>query len=142
MIHTTNLPNLIKYLHAVSFSQVQSTWISAIRKVYLQSWTGLTEEAVQKHVPKSEVIAMGHIDKTINNKKSTQPNPDTNIYKQYKPSTPDSLHISNTETTHIIFSDIEKRDASTLTKHVVSLLLKSMETSMSASCITMMPTQY
>ena len=49
---TKNFPNLIKYLHAAAFSPFSSTCIAEIGKYFFQSWPGLTEESVQKHLPK------------------------------------------------------------------------------------------
>ena len=85
---------------------------------------------------------MGDLDKTSKNKRSTQTNSDKIVDKECKLVRPDSLHIYNTDTTHLIFSVIEKLDTPTLTKQVSSLLLRSGEIRTSASCITMMTTQY
>ena len=68
---------------------------------------------------------MDRLDQNRKNKISTQPAPDTSANKECKPATPESLHIYNTETTHLIFVFIEKRDASTITKQVGSLFLQA-----------------
>ena len=51
---------------------------------------------------------MGYLDQTRNNKISTQPTPDTSADKECEPATHSSLNISNTETTHLIFTAIEE----------------------------------
>ena len=51
---------------------------------------------------------MGNLDQNIKNKISTQPTPDTSTDKECEPSAPESFYITNTETTHLIFVDIEK----------------------------------
>ena len=82
-----------------------SSLIAAMRKGFFQSWPGLTEEAVHKHLPKSQATTMGYLDQTRTNKRSTQPTPGTSSEKECEPATTDSLNIFNTETTHIIFAD-------------------------------------
>ena len=51
---------------------------------------------------------MGHLYQTRKNKGSIQPTPYTITDKEYDPTTPEALHISNTKTTYLIFSAIEK----------------------------------
>jgi hypothetical protein len=46
---TSNLKELINYLHATAFSPVKSTWIKAIKNGNFATWPGLTEHAVEKH---------------------------------------------------------------------------------------------
>jgi hypothetical protein len=45
---TSNLKELINYLHATAFSLVKSTWIKAIKNGNFSSWPGLTEYAAEK----------------------------------------------------------------------------------------------
>jgi hypothetical protein len=47
---TSNLKELINYLHATAFIPVKATWIKAIKNGNFSSWTGLTEHAVEKHL--------------------------------------------------------------------------------------------
>ena len=54
VVQKTNLPELIKYLQAAAFSTVQSTWITATRKLYFQSCPGLTSEEVQTYLPNNQ----------------------------------------------------------------------------------------
>ena len=51
---------------------------------------------------------MVNLDQTRKNKISTQPTPDTSAEKECDTATPEALHISNIETTHLIFAAIEK----------------------------------
>ena len=51
---------------------------------------------------------MGNLYQTRKNKIPIQPTPYTSADKEYDPTTPEALHISNTETTYPIFSAIEK----------------------------------
>jgi hypothetical protein len=44
---TSNLKELINYLHATAFIPVKSTWIKAIKNGNFSSWPGLTEHAVE-----------------------------------------------------------------------------------------------
>ena len=85
---------------------------------------------------------MGNLYQTRKNKRSTQLTLDASADKECDPYTPDSLHISNTETTHLISSAKEKLDMYTLTKTFGSLLMQARETSMSSSCMSIIPTQY
>ena len=46
---------------------------TAIKKKFLSTWPGLTEQLVQKYLPKPEATAKGHIRKYFKGKQSTQP---------------------------------------------------------------------
>ena len=76
---------------------------------------------------------MGHLDQMRKNRRSNKPTPDINTGKYWEPDTYESLHITNTDTSHLTFSAKEKRDASTLTKQVGYLLLQERYTGMSVS---------
>jgi hypothetical protein len=69
---TTNIPALIKFLHATAFSPVTSTWKQAIKHGFFQSWPGLTTTAVNEHFPKLQATTKGHMDQTRKNVRSTQ----------------------------------------------------------------------
>jgi hypothetical protein len=49
------------YLHATTFSPVKSTWIKAIKNENFASWSGLIEQAIEKHVSKSLATVKGHL---------------------------------------------------------------------------------
>ena len=74
---------------------------------------------------KSQVRKMGHSDHTRNNKILTQPNSDTSSDKEWEPAKPESINISSTETTQVIFESTENRYSSILTSQVGSLLLQA-----------------
>jgi hypothetical protein len=70
--------DLINYLHAVYFSPVKSTWISAIKNGNFTSWPGLTEQAVEKHLSKSTSTTKGHLNQKRQNARTTKVK-DTNV---------------------------------------------------------------
>jgi hypothetical protein len=71
--HTNNNQKvLINYLHAVCFSPVKSTWITAIKNGNFLSWPGLTEHAVEKHLSKSTATTKGHLNQQRQNARTTQ----------------------------------------------------------------------
>jgi hypothetical protein len=49
------------------FSPSKTTWIKAIQNGFFQSWPGVTQQAVNKHFPKSIATAKGHMDQTRKN---------------------------------------------------------------------------
>ena len=53
--------DLSTFLHLAFWSPFTSALITAIKKVYLSTWPGLTEKVVQKFLPKSEATAKGHL---------------------------------------------------------------------------------
>jgi hypothetical protein len=70
---TSNLKELINYLHATAFSPVKSTWIKAIRNGNFSSWPGLTEQGVEKNLSKSTATVKGHLKQQQMYARSTQP---------------------------------------------------------------------
>jgi hypothetical protein len=68
----SNKKDLINYLHAVCFSPVKSTWITAIKNRNFSSWPGLTEHAVEKHLSKSTSTTKGHFNQQRQNARSTK----------------------------------------------------------------------
>jgi hypothetical protein len=70
---TSNLKELIKYLHATALSPFKSTWINAIKNGNFSSWPGLTEHAVEKHLSKSTATVKGNFNQQIMFARSTQP---------------------------------------------------------------------
>ena len=71
-------PDLAMHYHRAAFSLVSTTFISAINKGYLSTWSGLTAELITKHIPKSLVTAKGHNKLARQNVRSTRPQ-DTEI---------------------------------------------------------------
>jgi hypothetical protein len=64
---TQSIPDLIKFLHATTFSPTKATWLKAIRQGFFQSWRGLTHVAASKHSPTSMDMHKGHMDQTLKN---------------------------------------------------------------------------
>jgi hypothetical protein len=69
---TSNLKELINYLHATVFSPVKSTCIKAIKNGNFASWSGLTEHAVEKYLSKSAATVKGHLKQQMMYARSTQ----------------------------------------------------------------------
>ena len=63
--------DLARYLHASCFSPVNSTWTRAIKNNHFQSWPGLTQRLVDKHLPLSTATVRGHLHKQRQNLQST-----------------------------------------------------------------------
>ena len=64
--------DLARYLHASCFSPVHSTWTRAIKNRHFQSWPGLTQQLVDKHLPLSTATVRGHLHKQRQNLQSTK----------------------------------------------------------------------
>jgi hypothetical protein len=105
----------IAFLHAAAGYPVQSTWTQAIDKGFFATWPGLTTAAVTRHLPKSLVTALGHMDQTRANSRSTKPkdapakpppthsdNPDSTERRHY-------IYVDCQPTTGQIFSDLPGR---------------------------------
>jgi hypothetical protein len=67
-----NQKDLINYLHAVCFSPVKSTWITAIKNGNFSFWPGLTEHAVEKHFSKSTSTTKAHLNQQRQNARTTK----------------------------------------------------------------------
>ena len=73
-VPTTNLQEHIKYLHQCAFSPTTRTWIQAVKKGHFKTWPGLTDEAIQCYLPKSEATTLGHLDQQRKNIQSMKLN--------------------------------------------------------------------
>ena len=60
--------NLCTFLHLALWSLCTSTLISAIKKNFLSTWPGLTDQLVQKFLQKYEATAKGNIQQSYNRK--------------------------------------------------------------------------
>ena len=69
---TTNLQEHIKYLHQCAFSPTTRTWLQAVKKGHFKTWPGVTIEAIQHYLPKSEATMLGHLDQQRKNIQSTK----------------------------------------------------------------------
>ena len=70
---------LVQYLHACCFSPVPSTFKKAIKKGFLKSFPGLTEELIEKYLPTSIVTANRHLVQERQHLQSTKGNKSTNV---------------------------------------------------------------
>jgi hypothetical protein len=56
-----NTGALVNYLHKAMFSCTKSALIHAVKKGHLNTWPGLTEEAINKHLKITLATEMGHM---------------------------------------------------------------------------------
>jgi uncharacterized protein (DUF111 family) len=75
---------LVHFLHKALFSPTKSAMLHAVKDGHLITWTGLTEDAINKHLKLKRATAMGHMNQRRQNILSTskepvdkQPTPDT-----------------------------------------------------------------
>ena len=59
--------DLARYLPATCFSAVKHTWIQAIKRNHFISWTGLTQDLLQKQIPLIHATVQGHMHKQQQN---------------------------------------------------------------------------
>jgi hypothetical protein len=62
---------LVQYLHTLLFSPTKSALLQAVKDGHLMTWSGLTEEAINKHLKLMPTTAMGHTSQIHQNKRST-----------------------------------------------------------------------
>ena len=91
---TSNLQEHIKYLHQCAFSPTTRTWIQAAKKGHFKTWPGVTVEAIQQYLPKSEATTLGHLDQQQKNIQSTKPREDDQ----------ETMHIPSRLKTHVLYT--------------------------------------
>ena len=64
--------DLIQYHHAACFSPTKKTFLEAIKRNHLQSFPGLTAEAVRKHLIDTVHTAKGHLNQEASGLQSTK----------------------------------------------------------------------
>jgi hypothetical protein len=81
-----NTRAFIHYLHKALFSPTKAAMLQAVKDGHLITWTGLTEDAINKHLKLTPATAMGHMNQRRQNKRSTlkasaekQQPPDTDL---------------------------------------------------------------
>jgi hypothetical protein len=79
-----NTGALVHYLHTALFSQTKSAMLQAVKDRHLITWTGMTEEAINKHLKLTLATAVGHMNQRRKNIRSTSKAP---IEKQQTPDT-------------------------------------------------------
>jgi hypothetical protein len=66
-----NTRELVNYLHKALFSPTKSALIKAVKQGHLTTWSGLTADAINKHLKLTPATAMGHINQKRQNIGST-----------------------------------------------------------------------
>jgi hypothetical protein len=70
-----NTGALIHYLHKALFSPTKAAMLQAVKDGHLITWTGLTEDAINKHLKLTPATAMGHMNQRLQNIRSTSKAP-------------------------------------------------------------------
>jgi hypothetical protein len=79
-----NTRALVHYLHKALLSPTKSAMLQAVKDGHLITWSGLTEEAINKYLKLTPATAMGHMNQRRQNIQSTSKAP---IEKQQIPDT-------------------------------------------------------
>jgi hypothetical protein len=79
-----NTGSSVQYLHKALFSPTKSAMLQAVKDGHLITWPGLTEDAINKHLKLTPATAMGHMNQSRQNIRSTSKAP---IEKQQTPDT-------------------------------------------------------
>ena len=73
----------VAFLYAAAGYPVVSTWLQAIHNGCFATWPDLSVSIVKKHLQKSQITALSHLEQQRKNTKSTEPNitnlPSTNV---------------------------------------------------------------
>jgi hypothetical protein len=72
-----NTGALLKYFHKVIFSPTKSAFLHAVKNGHLITWPGLNEQAINIHLKLTPATAMGHMNQSRQNIRSTSKNPIT-----------------------------------------------------------------
>jgi hypothetical protein len=56
-----NTGALVNYLHKAMFSPTKAALIKALKQGHLTTWTGLTEDGINKHLKLAPATEMGHM---------------------------------------------------------------------------------
>jgi hypothetical protein len=88
---------LVNYMHKTMFSCTKSALVHAVKKVHLATWPGLTVEAINKHLKLTTATAMGHINQTRQNTRSTKE-------RLLEPENEDITPFGSGEKTHLVFA--------------------------------------
>jgi hypothetical protein len=70
-----NTGALVHYLHKALFSPTKSAMLQAVKDGYLITWSGLTEDAINKHLKLMPATAMGNMNQRRQNILSTSKAP-------------------------------------------------------------------
>jgi hypothetical protein len=69
--HTIYVANNVYELRNTGFSQKKSALLQAVKKGHLTTWSGLTEQAINKHLKMTQSNEMGHMNQRRQNIRST-----------------------------------------------------------------------
>ena len=72
ILEQTTKPELVKYLPAALFSTTTSSLIKAIKKGFLKTWPGLTENLIKRDIEKLRKKTTGHLHMRIQGLQSTK----------------------------------------------------------------------
>jgi hypothetical protein len=72
-----NTGALVHYLHKALFSPTKSALLQTVKDGHLITWTGLTEEVINKHLKLTPATAMGHMKQRRQDIRSTSKTPIT-----------------------------------------------------------------
>jgi hypothetical protein len=79
-----NTGALVHYFHKALFSPTKSAMLQAVKDVHLITWSGLTEDTINKHLKLTPATAMGHMNQRLQNMRYT---PKAPIEKHTTPDT-------------------------------------------------------
>jgi hypothetical protein len=66
-----NTGELVNYLHKSMFIPAKSALMQAVKNGHLTTWSGLIEQAINKHLKMTPVTAIGHMNQRRQNIRST-----------------------------------------------------------------------
>jgi hypothetical protein len=87
----------VNYLHKAMFSCAKSALVHSIKKGHMTTWSGLTVEAVNKHLKLTPATTMGHMNQRRQNTRSTKP-------KLIAQDDEDITPLGSEEKTHLVFA--------------------------------------
>jgi hypothetical protein len=70
-----NTGTLVHYLHKALFNPTKAAMSQAVKDGHLITWSGLTEDAINKHLKLTPATAMGHLNQRRQNIRSTSKAP-------------------------------------------------------------------
>ena len=89
LYETKSKQDLILFYHAACFSPTKRTFVEAIKRNAFVSWPGLTDDLVNKYLPKTEATVKGHIRKQYKGTQSTKTKQE--VFKSNKQEPPEIL---------------------------------------------------
>ena len=96
--------NLSTFINLACWSPCKSALITSIKNNFLSTWPGLTEQLVQKFLPKFEATAKGHMRKYFKGKQSTRPKEPSETPSQ-NPTRTHSVFLQATDLAGKIYTD-------------------------------------